>query len=111
MSEHSPFNAQPDRELGSALRDALTLPHGGAFVARVRARLGQRQAGWEDEVGRWFWQGLVAATVVIALAGWSLAQSPTTDSAETASMAGELLDGTQPGANVILASLSRVDNP
>ena len=38
MSEHSPFDAEPDAELGVALRDALAMPFGGAFVNRVRAR-------------------------------------------------------------------------
>ena len=114
MSEHSPFNATPDPELGAALRKALTAPHGKAFVARVRARLNQRQTGWEDELSRWFWQGLVAASLVTALTGWGLTHLGSGDLAESAtsaSVADELLDGSQPGANVLLASMGRIDNP
>jgi hypothetical protein len=113
MSEHSPFDATPDPKLGVLLRRALTAPHGAAFVARVRARLNQRQTGWEDELARWFWQGLVAASLVTMLTGWGLTHlgaGESADAAASASVADQLLDGSQPGANVILASMSTADN-
>ena len=114
MSEYSPFDSAPDAELGAALREALEMPFGGAFVTRVRARLNQsRQRSWDDELAGWFWQGLVAASLVTVLAGWGLktfsAGADETDA--TTSVASQLLDGTTPGASVLLASMTTADNP
>ena len=103
MSDMSPFTAAPDPELGSALREALAMPHDGAFVARVRARLTKR--AWEDELAGWFWQGLVAASLATVLAGWSWSQGATT-SATDASVASELLNGSRPGSDVFLVAMS-----
>ena len=73
MNEHSPFDSAPDDQLGAALRDALPTPFGGAFVNRVLARLRQqRPRSWDEELAGWFWQGLVAASLVTVLAGWGL---------------------------------------
>jgi len=98
MSEHSPFDSAPDAELGAALREALAMPFGGAFVNRVRARLNQsRQRSWDEE-----------------LAGWGLnAFSAAADDTDTtaASIASQLLDGTTPGASVLLASMTSTDTP
>jgi len=116
MSEHSPFDSAPDPELGAALRDALAMPWGTAFVARIRARLAQqRQRSWDEELAGWFWQGLVAASLMLVLAGWSLravsvAEDSQSDGAPT-TVAGQLLEGATPGVNVLLASLSPADNP
>ncbi len=108
MSEHSPFDAQPDPELGAALRDALAMPFEGAFVNRVRARLSQRQGNWDEVLARWFWQGLVAASLAALAAGWiivKVAPTPPVDEvAATPTVASQLLDGTAPGASVLLAS-------
>ena len=115
MSEHSPFDSAPDAELGAALREALALPFGGAFVNRVRARLNQsRQRSWDEELAGWFWQGLVAASFVTVLAGWGLNHfSGAGDETDTtaASIASQLLDGTTPGASVLLASMTSTDAP
>jgi hypothetical protein len=116
MSEHSPFDAAPDAELGAALREALAMPFGGAFVNRVRARLGQhRQRSWDDELAGWFWQGLVAASLVTVFAGWSLnhfaAAADETETAVTATVAGQLLEGSAPGTNILLASMTAADTP
>src|SRR5579862_1783329 len=115
MSEHSPFDSTPDVELGVAIRDALAMPFGGAFVNRVRARLNQsRQRSWDEELAGWFWQGLVAASLVTVLAGWGLqAIGPADegDSSAQASVASQLLEGSTPGANVLLASMASADNP
>ena len=108
MSEHSPFDSAPDAELGAALRDALAMPFGGAFVNRVRARLGQAQGrNWDDELAGWFWQGLVAASLVTVLAGWGLntvALNEELESTPSNTVASQLLEGNTPGANVLLAS-------
>lgn len=109
MSEHSPFDSAPDAELGAALREALAMPFGGAFVNRVRARLNQRQRSWDEELSGWFWQGLVAASLVAVLAGWginSFSSADESDVTPTATVASQLLEGTTPGANVLLASMT-----
>ena len=103
MSDMSPFSATPDHELGAALREALAMPHDGAFVTRVRARLGKRT--WENELAGWFWQGLVAASLATVLAGWSWSQGATTASTD-ASVASELLNGSRPGSDVFLVAMS-----
>ena len=115
MSEHSPFDSAPDIELGAALREALAMPFGGAFVNRIRARLSQsRHRSWDEELAGWFWQGLVAASLVTVLAGWGLNTfSGVADDSDTAttSIASQLLDGTTPGANILLASMTSSDTP
>src|SRR5579862_9390441 len=115
MSENSPFDSAPDVELGAALRDALEMPLGGVFVTRLRARLRQqRSRSWDEELAAWFWQGLVAASLVTILAGWGLqAIGPADegDSSAQASVASQLLEGSTPGANVLLASMASADNP
>jgi len=115
MTEHSPFDSAPDAELGVALREALAMPFGGAFVNRVRARLNQRQRSWDEELAGWFWQGLVAASLVTMLAGWGLntfsGVAEESDASASATVASQLLDGTTPGANVLLASMTASDTP
>ncbi len=114
MSEFSPFDSERDAQLGAALRDALEMPFGAAFVNRVRARLGQRRArSWDEELAGWFWQGLIAASLVIALAGWGLQALSAADETDTPSqtVASQLLEGSTPGVNVLLASLSTRESP
>jgi hypothetical protein len=115
MNEHSPFESAPDDQLGAALRDALPTPFGGVFVNRVLARLRQqRSRSWDEELAGWFWQGLAAASLVAALAGWGLKVFGPADEVETAastSVASQLLEGSTPGANVLLASMSSADAP
>ena len=114
MSEHSPFDSAPDAELGAALREALEMPFGGAFVNRVRARLYQsRNRSWDEELAGWFWQGLVAASLVTVLAGWGLNSfnGAGDESDASTSIASQLLDGTTPGASVLLASVTTADAP
>jgi hypothetical protein len=114
MGESSPFDAERDIELGAAMRDALEMPFGGAFVNRVRARLSQRRArSWDDELAGWFWQGLIAASLVTVLAGWGLQMLGSTDDIDTPTqtVASQLLEGSQPGVNVLLASLSTRESP
>jgi hypothetical protein len=113
MTEHSPFDAAPDAELGAALRDALAMPFGAAFVHRVRARIAQRQRSWDEELAGWFWQGLVAASLVTVLAGWGLSSvAPGADiesTTTTASVSSQLLEGSTPAASVLISSLAARD--
>jgi hypothetical protein len=107
----SPFSAAPDPELGEALRSALAPHFAEAFVGRVMARLGQRQQrGWDEELASWFWRGLVAASLVVVLAGWGWTQvgstAVATADASEASVASQLLDGTKPVAEIVIASMS-----
>jgi hypothetical protein len=115
MSEHSPFDAGPDPELGSALRDALAMPFGGAFVNRVRARLGQnRQRSWDDELAGWFWQGLAAASLITVLAGWGLntfAAAVDESDVTSTTIASQLLEGRTPGVSVLLSSMTSAETP
>lgn len=105
MSDISPFDASPDTELGSALRDALDAPHHDAFVTRVRARMGAPGRAWEDELAGWFWQGLVAASLATMLAGWSWTKGATLPSSET-SVASELLTGDRTGTEILLVAMT-----
>lgn len=110
QDESSPFSAVPDSELGAALREALAPSFHEAFVGRVGAHLGSRaRAGWDDELSRWFWQGLVAASLAIVAAGWSWTRIATPDTSE-ASVASALLDGSQPVADIVIASMNQ-DTP
>jgi hypothetical protein len=77
MSDTSPFDHQPDAELGSALRRALDAGDDAAFVHGVllafdgmhtRAMPGQ----WWTVLTAWARPGLVAAMLVIAVAAFSL---------------------------------------
>ncbi|HEY2805065.1 MAG TPA: hypothetical protein VGI92_04320 [Gemmatimonadales bacterium] len=115
MNEQSPFDSAPDEQLGAALREALPAPFGGAFVNRVQARLRQqRPRSWDEELAGWFWQGLLASSLVAVMAGWGLKAFGRSDEVETAasaSVASQLLDGATPGANVLLASMSSADTP
>src|SRR5262245_33756949 len=109
-NEFSPFSAEPDPELGRALRDALTPPFHEAFVGRVMARLrAQPQASASDVLARWFWQGLVAASLAVVAAGWSISGGDATDQNDeasvTASAAEQLLSGQQAMGDVVIASL------
>jgi hypothetical protein len=115
MSEHSLFDSAPDAELGAALREALAMPFGAAFVNRAWARLRQeRPRSWDEELAGWFWQGLVAASLVTMLAGWGLKAFGAVDESDATtvtSAAGQLLDGSTPGANILLASMTATDTP
>ena len=107
--EMSPFSAAPDPELGAALRSALAPHFAEAFVGRVMARIGQRQQrGWDEELSQWFWRGLVAASLVVVLAGWSLTRgSAATPDATEASVASQLLEGSTPVTEIVIASMGQ----
>jgi hypothetical protein len=103
MSDLSPFDSAPDPVLGQAIREALAMPHDGAFVTRIRARINQR--AWEDDLAGWFWQGLAAASLATVLAGWGWSRIATT-AVTDASVASELLDGSRPGADILLVAMT-----
>ena len=115
MPEHLPLDSARDVELGAALREALAMPFVGAFVNRLRARLSRnRPRSWDEELAGWFWQGLVAAVLVTVLAGWGLSRSAAVaDESDTGitSVASQLLEGSTPGTNVLLASMTSTETP
>lgn len=106
MIEPSPFDAAPDLELGTALRNALAMPHDGAFVTRLRALVRQQERGWDDVLAGWFWQGVLAASLAVVLAGWALVGGGATQAAAEESVAVQLLEGQDPGTDVLLASMA-----
>ncbi|UCG86976.1 MAG: hypothetical protein JSW71_00030 [Gemmatimonadota bacterium] len=65
----SPFDHRPDRELGKALRTALSGQDEAAFVKRVMARVSELQEGgsigllWWEVLGAWARPGLAAAAL------------------------------------------------
>ena len=99
MSDMSPFSASRDEELGAMLRDALAPHHDAAFVTRVRARVGVQQPAWENELARWFWQGLAAASVAMVAAGYA---SPGRRHTDRRSIGGDrALNGASPVVEVL----------
>jgi hypothetical protein len=72
MSESSPFDHRPDRELGALLRDALTSGGEGAFVGRVMSLVDERdmvaaaELPWWQVLRGWARPGLAAALVLAA---------------------------------------------
>lgn len=106
MTDMSSFNMERDHELGTALQSALASHHDGAFLTRMRARLAQqRTRSWDEELAHWFWRGLAAATAAMAVAGFGLSQVPSAsasiDETAEASVATRLLEGAQPGADIL----------
>jgi hypothetical protein len=102
------FSADADPELGEALRTALAPHFPEAFVGRVMARLAQRQPrSWDEQLAQWFWRGLVAASLVIAVAGWGYAHVGGAVDASDVTVASQLLDGSQPMADIVMASLTQ----
>ena len=78
MRPTSPFDHEPDRELGRALRSLLTAPDDAAFTHRVLAVKPWPQVGggeWWEVLGDWARTGLVAAVLLAALAGFWLGRS------------------------------------
>jgi len=73
MTDMTPFDAEPDPELGAALRDVLDGPDGDRFLARLRRNVLQagRDESSLDVLARWAPAGLVAAAAA-ALAWWML---------------------------------------
>jgi hypothetical protein len=100
-----------DPELGVALREALAMPHDGAFVTRLRALVRQRpERTWDEVLAGWFWQGVLAMSLVaLAAAAGTLVTGPTaTTEPGEESVAVQLLEGDRPGTDVILASMVSV---
>ena len=62
---------QRDKQLGEALRAALTLPDEPAFVQRVLARMDEAGTWW-GVLGHWARLGMAAALLLAAAAGFWL---------------------------------------
>ncbi len=108
MTDLSPRDAGPDPELGRMLREALAVPHDGAFATRVRALVRQqRERGWDEVLAGWFWQGVLAATlaVVVGAVTWRVLDHATALPSGEESVAVQLLDGERPGADILLAAM------
>jgi len=77
MPSTSPFDHEPDTDLGRVLREALTLGDDAAFSRRVAAAAeavyGERSPGqWWTVLTVWARPGLVAAMLIIAaVAFWA----------------------------------------
>lgn len=102
---------RPDAEIGSALREALAMPHDGAFVTRLRALVRQRRARtWDEVLAGWFWHGVAtAALAAVALAaGYTLLDGGATEAATEESVAVQLIDAQRPGTDVVLASMAGI---
>lgn len=112
MSDRSTsFDVTPDPELGSALREALAMPHDGAFVTRLRALVRQRrERTWDEVLAGWFWRGVLATSMAaLALAaGLSLRDSDATTGTTEESLAVQLIDAQRPGTDVLLASMAGI---
>ena len=81
MRPTSPFDHEPDRELGHALRALLTAPDDAAFTRRVLGVTPWPQVGttdWWEVLGSWSRPGLAAAVLLAALAGFWLGRSTNT---------------------------------
>ncbi len=76
MKPSTPFDSEPDRELGRLLRGYWDTPEHAGFVARVVARAQSQPVdnSW-DVLARWARPGLPAAAVVAVLLGIWLTQT------------------------------------
>ena len=104
-------NLMQDLELGTALREALAMPHDGAFVTRLRALVRERrERTWDEVLAGWVWQGVLATSMVLAAAviGWNAIDGSATTATGEESVAVQLIDAQQPGTDVILASLAGI---
>lgn len=102
---------KPDPQLGPMLRDALAMPHDGAFVTRMRALVRQqRDRTWDEVLAGWFWQGVLATSMAVAAAaiGWTSQGSDATTTSGEESVAVQLIDAQSPGTDVILASMAGI---
>lgn len=100
-----------DLRLGAALREALAMPHDGAFVTRLGALVRQRgERTWDEVLAGWFWQGVLATSVAVAAAavGWNALGSDATTATGEESVAVQLIDAQRPGTDVILASMAGI---
>ncbi len=117
----SPFDHNPDPEVGEALRESLAMRGEGAFVRRVRAAaepvFGEPNGQWWSVLGSWARPGLVAAAGLAAAAllwtglrqGTPLPGSlanPIVELADEMPVPLWLADQTAPDVDVVLASAS-----
>ena len=77
MKPTSPFDHEPDRELGHALRKLLSSADDAAFTRQVLAVAPWPQLGvdWWDVLGTWSRPSLAAAVLLAALAGFWLGRT------------------------------------
>jgi hypothetical protein len=73
MTTNSPFDHEPDREIGQLLREALTMGDEHEFVQRVETHAGRLfgqvpNGQWWSILGNWARPGVVAAAGLAAAA-------------------------------------------
>jgi hypothetical protein len=110
MNQPEPFAAQPDDELGVALRDALDGPVPERFLARVRQAVqqaGRGETSW-DVLARWAPAGLLAAAAAAVL--WMMLLRPAAEPLEpghliAAAPARMEIAPAQPETDVLVTSL------
>lgn len=104
-----PFEHEPDRELGAALRAALEPIAGDepAFVAQVTARFDDLRTGsWDTVLARWARLG-VAAALLAGLAGYLMSHTPRPAVAEPPTVEEAIVAPPVPDAIVVAAFLNR----
>ena len=105
------MDLKPDHRLGAELRDALAMPHDGAFVTRMRALVRQNPVRtWDEVLAGWFWRGVLATSVAVALAvSAALATGDAaTGQLDETSVALQLIESDRPGTDVLLASMAGI---
>lgn len=111
MTDLSPNDVAPDVKLGHALREALAMPHDGAFVTRMRALVRQQPArDWDDVLAGWFWQGVLAASLAVVLGAVALRvlEPPAPPTMGEESVAVQLLDAERPGTDVLMTAMAGI---
>lgn len=111
MTDLSSNDAMPDAALGLALREALAMPHDGAFVTRMRALVRQqRERGWDEVLAGWFWQGVLAASMAVVLGAVAIRvlDGAATQTVSEESVAVQLLDAERPGTDVLLTAMADI---
>ena len=98
MTDHSPFDHQPDPVVGAALRDVLAVGDDPAFVRRVLDRIRTPEPWWEI-LGDWARPSVAAALIVTAVGAFLLGRLVRPQPAE---VAGEVGPGLGPEVTVLL---------
>jgi hypothetical protein len=105
---HTPFDHQPDPELGAALRAALAPGETAPFVTRVLAAVERRPAPMVDVLARWARVGIAAAALAAFAAGFAVARGTAGAPVETVTTvtdAASVIEGVQaPDAVSLIAS-------
>jgi hypothetical protein len=110
----SPFDNQPDPELGRLLRERLTGPAPEAFLRRLRVAVAAERADQWDVLAGWARPRVLAAAIaagfLLWLGAWFVGSAPSTDPGVTmASLPAHTVVSSQPPAvdDIMLALRER----